>query len=1071
MRARRTARNAAIATAVVVGGVAGNQILNDGEFAWPWIAPAFGAALLGVLGTGASAPGGDTALRGRLSRYRRQLHASVSDMETLGLVTRGEFVLRMKHVYVDVALRPRPARETSGDPGVGVRADPGERRPLADFLDGGRVLAVIGSPGSGKTTLVRHTALALSEPPGPPWRRAFRRARRVPVLLYLRGHTAAILSGDARGLPEVAVAAPWLRGAVEADWLAGHLEAGRCVVLLDGLDEVADEADRRRVVAWVRDQIARYPGNAFVVTSRRHGYESNPLPNADVLQVQRFTADQVAEFLHGWYRAVERRAREGSDADVREAADAQAADLVARLRAKPSLYDLAANPLLLTMIANVHRYRGSLPGTRAALYAEMCEVLLHRRQESKSLSDPTGLSGSQKEAVAGHLAFQMTERGVRDLSEADAVRAVEEPLREAVGDRPGLALLFLAEATRCGLLVEHEQGCYAFAHLTLQEYLTAAHIREHPDLLPLLLDGVHDPWLRETTLLWASRADATPVVRACLDRGTVPALTLAFACADEARQLHPATRAALNALLTEETGPNPDRRRLINAITAARALQDVIRLHNGTEICAHPVSQDLWTRYLREAIPTGHHPEPVAPGPATGIPASEILPFLAWLNRLSEATTVYLPPSPAILSGPDAATLPAASGHTLWTLTDDIPRLHRTLGATWPYTPSPQRLAAYPDLAMDWLDPYLKLDARGTGLRRPHLTAYARIFALAPYGSATLQFVFALEAAALTTAEDECAADPLVAEIMRPVFTRRAGELHRLLGPRSVVETDRRLNALLVVLDRATDFGMIDVLPEDLTPPVPDRRLHRAWLMSPATRLPDSANDWTVSLSRVLDRLRDFPGIAHPPSREPPAQQAAMMRNARTRLTQETAQRYLIAERQKTTNALKRFADTCVALDDARAFPSAFGAPVIPFLAEVEHSCEYLGLTRQGIADPDRSYGLKTAWNEPYDVPTPPEDPLRAFDAIVEGVPEGRGRRLAVAARTIVAGQLTRTEPQDARLYFAAVFLLVAVRAMPYCRAQAANVSALIHTLVALTPSVRLPPPPEANSLLYLTRA
>ncbi|MEU7661934.1 hypothetical protein AB0B60_26120, partial [Streptomyces lincolnensis] len=33
-----------------------------------------------------------------------------------------------------------------------------------------------------------------------------------------------------------------------------------------------------------------------------------------------------------------------------------------------------ANPLLLTMIANVHRYRGQLPGSRAELYAEMCDA-------------------------------------------------------------------------------------------------------------------------------------------------------------------------------------------------------------------------------------------------------------------------------------------------------------------------------------------------------------------------------------------------------------------------------------------------------------------------------------------------------------------------------------------------------------------------------------------------------------------------------------------------------------------------------------------------------------------------
>jgi hypothetical protein len=46
-------------------------------------------------------------------------------------------------------------------------------------------------------------------------------------------------------------------------------------------------------------------------------------------------------------------------------------------------------------------------------------------------------------------------------------------------------------------------------------------------------DNVSDPWWRETTLLYAARADADPVVKACLDAGTVDALALAFDCAGD----------------------------------------------------------------------------------------------------------------------------------------------------------------------------------------------------------------------------------------------------------------------------------------------------------------------------------------------------------------------------------------------------------------------------------------------------------------------------------------------------------------------------------------------------------
>lgn len=66
-------------------------------------------------------------------------------------------------------------------------------------------------------------------------------------------------------------------------WFEEQSEAGRCVVLLDGLDEVAREEDRRRVAAWVEEQIEQYEGNDFVLTSRPHGYLSAPLNRARVL--------------------------------------------------------------------------------------------------------------------------------------------------------------------------------------------------------------------------------------------------------------------------------------------------------------------------------------------------------------------------------------------------------------------------------------------------------------------------------------------------------------------------------------------------------------------------------------------------------------------------------------------------------------------------------------------------------------------------------------------------------------------------------------------------------------------
>src|SRR5918992_572380 len=205
----------------------------------------------------------DTLSRQR-KHYLKQLRASVRDVEMVGVATQGEYVLQLRRVYGALRLPPQPLHDAAHEPFLGtLPTAPGERRTLERFLGDGehRVFAVIGGPGSGKTTLVRRTALDLC--------RGRRRRPSLPVLIYLLNHRTTILgegSKSAEELAEVAVTASWLAGKIPAEWLRRRLDRGGCLVMLDGLDEVADEAERRTVVAWAKRQIDRYPGNDYVIT-------------------------------------------------------------------------------------------------------------------------------------------------------------------------------------------------------------------------------------------------------------------------------------------------------------------------------------------------------------------------------------------------------------------------------------------------------------------------------------------------------------------------------------------------------------------------------------------------------------------------------------------------------------------------------------------------------------------------------------------------------------------------------------------------------------------------------------
>ncbi|MER5463824.1 NACHT domain-containing protein [Streptomyces sp. NPDC002668] len=653
--------------------------------------------------------------------YLRQLRENVRDMETVGVATQGEFVLRMRQVYVDVSLAPQVLHAADGEPYLGtVPCDDvstlGRRRSLESVLreaernTAARVLAVIGGPGSGKTTLARNTALALCEHRWRPW------GRRLPVLLYLRDHAMSLLADEAPTLAKVAVASGWLEGKVSADWLEHRLDSGGCVVLLDGLDEVADPAERSRVVAWVARQTERHPRNVYVVTSRPHGYQSNPLPGAEVLQVRRFTGEQIARFLHRWSYAIESRARArtrhevraaadgllarlraraSSGREVRAAGDRNAEDLLARLRGQSALYDLAANPLLLTMIANVHRYRGQLPGSRAELYAEMCEVLLHRRYEARNLSDATGLSGPHKQHVVQHLALAMMQAKVRDWPVHDAARAIHSPLQQVPGNVT--PEVFLKEARKSGLLVEHEHGFLGFAHLTLQEYLAAAQLGTPRADATVLTGNVDDLWWRETILLWAAGNDATDVIRACLDCGTIRSLALAFDCADQAQIVDPAVRSELEALLTSPVlghATDPALQRLLAGVLATRTLRDAIQINEGTALCTRPVPRALYNMFIQEEQSIGrHHPDAVHTGSgndssdaAIGMQAGDAERFVGWLNGIT-SDNIYRLPASEELTEHAAAIASHLRHHTVWAQDGTRTLLHQPPQVPWPYAP------------------------------------------------------------------------------------------------------------------------------------------------------------------------------------------------------------------------------------------------------------------------------------------------------------------------------------------------------------------------------------------------
>lgn len=511
----------------------------------------------------------DLTLQSIFSRYRKRyleyLTYQHRSFDVKGLGTQGPYNLDLETVYVQLSVDPNSIHGVSSNPirGLPEKLQSGSHtiwQYLYEKNIQGNNYTILGAPGSGKTTLLKHMALTLA---GPSRRRqTLGVPNRLPILLFLRDHADAIVENSSICLSDLIQEQFKNRQAPlpPTGWLERQLENGNCLIMLDGLDEVKEQR-RAQVVAWVEKSMVACAKNRFVLTSRPHGYKNTPLSHVTVLQVRPFNTQQVEQFVNNWYLANEIMSSQRDDPGVREEARRGASDLINRIRSTEKLADLSVNPLLLTMIATVHRYRSSLPGRRVELYVDIFEVFLGKRQEARGLV--LDLTPAQKIRVLRQLAYAMMEREVRVIDRKSALEIIAAPLSAVSPETSGENFLEDVENSS-GLLVEFESSEYSFSHLTFQEYMASVHTIE-AGLENDLLKRINNSWWNETIRLYCAQTDASNMISTCLKSDNVNALSLAMECMDEAREVTPEVRAQYEEVMEKGVeDPDPERRKLIS---------------------------------------------------------------------------------------------------------------------------------------------------------------------------------------------------------------------------------------------------------------------------------------------------------------------------------------------------------------------------------------------------------------------------------------------------------------------------------------------------------------------------
>ncbi|WP_392530184.1 NACHT domain-containing protein [Nostoc sp. C117] len=474
--------------------------------------------------------------------YYQSLIYTCRDYQTQGLDK--DRILKLQKVFVPLKIVAKEAVQASSRMIPQIQSEtnnPREKR-IWDFLaamDNSTAfqrMVVLGAPGTGKTTLLRHLTLIYANKQE---RLHHRKAPKlIPVLLYLRDIRQEIVNKQPLLADLITEQVKQQRKIkplnLPPNWFAEKLRQNKCLVMLDGLDEVADETQRQQVSRWVDEQMQIYHDTAFILTSRPIGYKNARLQQeVTVLEVQSFNFKQIQRFIQNWYFETEVMNRAGEDdLGVREEVKQQADDLINRIKNSSPLRAIAVNPLLLTMIATVHRRGSALPGKRVELYKEIYQVLLERRLRAKNI--PDSLTATQKQAVLQVLALRLMQQNTREFKISDGVSLSKDILVMVAGSGVKPEEFFQQVGDISGLLVEKELGVYEFAHLSFQEYLAAVQIKES-NQESLLIANIKESWWAETIRLYAAQSNATNLIRTVLamPSPSVEAMALAYDCSEE----------------------------------------------------------------------------------------------------------------------------------------------------------------------------------------------------------------------------------------------------------------------------------------------------------------------------------------------------------------------------------------------------------------------------------------------------------------------------------------------------------------------------------------------------------
>ncbi len=332
-------------------------------------------------------------------------------------------------------------------------------------------IVVLGDPGSGKSTSLKYLAYTIClRRTDNNWLQSY-----IPVLIKATDY-AKYNANTGKSLSEYIIDINAKYGLL----FSKCLDKNELIVLIDGLDEINITSQRHLVVDKINSFTAQYPAMKFIVSSRIVGYKETRLSCRFFhFEVEKLSDNQIFSFLNNWYSSISSY----SDNNLEKAFE-DANSLFLSIKKNSSVYKLACNPLLITIIALINFQGNKLPEKRASLYEISTATLLDNWVKLRA-NHRNNIDREILIELLAIIAFHIHESDSSGLIPEKELKEILRreyskiypylPLKELKQDIQDI-INFLREDA--GFLFEkgfNENGeaLFGFFHLTFQEYYAA----------------------------------------------------------------------------------------------------------------------------------------------------------------------------------------------------------------------------------------------------------------------------------------------------------------------------------------------------------------------------------------------------------------------------------------------------------------------------------------------------------------------------------------------------------------------------------------------------------------------